>query len=93
MRDTDARLGEILDAVERAGVFDDTAFVLVADHGMEETDPACRGDWDVALRDAGVDCPRRGLHVDLHRRHLIGRCTGFGYGSGRPRANPVTKTL
>ena len=35
------------------GVFDDTAFVLVADHGMEETDPAVSGDWDVALREAG----------------------------------------
>ena len=41
-------------AVERAGVFDDTAFVLVADHGMEENDPTCRGDWDVSLRDAGL---------------------------------------
>ena len=45
----------MLDAVERAGVFDDTAFVLVADHGMQETDPAVTGDWDVALRDAGID--------------------------------------
>jgi phosphonoacetate hydrolase len=54
VRDTDARLGEVLAAVERAGVFDDTAFVLVADHGMEETNPECRGDWDVVLRDAGI---------------------------------------
>jgi predicted AlkP superfamily pyrophosphatase or phosphodiesterase len=54
VRDSDARLGDVLDAVERAGVFDDTAFVLVADHGMEETNPAVQGDWDVALRDAGV---------------------------------------
>ena len=37
------------------GVFDDCAFVLVADHGMEENDPACRGDWDVALRAAGIE--------------------------------------
>jgi phosphonoacetate hydrolase len=22
---------------------------------MEENDPACRGDWDVALRAAGID--------------------------------------
>ena len=43
VRDTDARIGEVLDAVERAGVFDDTAFVLVADHGMQETDPAVHG--------------------------------------------------
>ena len=54
VRDSDGRVGEILAAVERAGVFDDTAFVLVADHGMEETDPEVRGDWDVPLRDAGL---------------------------------------
>jgi hypothetical protein len=54
VRDSDGRLGEILAAVERAGVFDDTAFVLVADHGMEETNPEVRGDWGVALREAGV---------------------------------------
>ncbi|HEY1739033.1 MAG TPA: alkaline phosphatase family protein [Acidimicrobiia bacterium] len=54
IRDSDGRIGEIMAAVEQAGVFDDTAFVLMADHGMEETDPTCRGDWDVALVDAGV---------------------------------------
>jgi phosphonoacetate hydrolase len=54
VRDSDARIGEVMAAVERAGVFDDTAFVLVADHGMEENDPSCRGDWDVSLRDAGL---------------------------------------
>ncbi|MDQ1467776.1 MAG: phosphonoacetate hydrolase, partial [Actinomycetota bacterium] len=54
IRDSDARIGEVMAAVERAGVFDDTAFVLVADHGMEENDPACRGDWDAALREAGL---------------------------------------
>jgi hypothetical protein len=43
-----------LAAVERAGIFDRTAFVLVADHGMEETDPSVRGDWGPALRDAGL---------------------------------------
>jgi Uncharacterized proteins of the AP superfamily len=54
VRDSDARIGEVMAAVERAGVFDDTAFVLVADHGMEENDPTCRGDWDVSLREAGL---------------------------------------
>ena len=54
VHDTDARIGEILGAVERAGVFDDTAFVLVADHGMQQTDPTVTGDWDVALRTAGI---------------------------------------
>jgi len=52
--DTDARLGAILDAVEAAGALNDTAFVLVADHGMEEADTTCTGDWDAALRDAGL---------------------------------------
>ena len=55
MRDSDARVGEVLAAVTRAGAFDDTAFVLVADHGMQETDPAVRGDWDVELRAAGIE--------------------------------------
>jgi predicted AlkP superfamily pyrophosphatase or phosphodiesterase len=55
VRDSDGRLGEILAAVERSGNFDDCAFVLVADHGMQENDPACNGDWDVALRAAGID--------------------------------------
>jgi hypothetical protein len=54
VRDSDARLGAVLDAIEHAGAFDDTAFVLVADHGMEENDPAVRGDWDVDLRAAGL---------------------------------------
>ncbi len=55
VRDSDGRLGRILDALEHKGVIDDCAFVLVADHGMEENDPACQGDWDVALRAAGVE--------------------------------------
>lgn len=54
VRDSDARLGRILEVVERAGVWDDCAFFLVADHGMEESDPAVRGDWDVALAESGV---------------------------------------
>jgi len=54
VRDSDGRLGVVLDALEARGVLDDCAFVLVADHGMEENDPRCNGDWDVALREAGV---------------------------------------
>lgn len=54
VRDSDGRVGDVLAAIERAGVFEDTAFFLVADHGMEETDPGCRGDWGVALARAGV---------------------------------------
>jgi predicted AlkP superfamily pyrophosphatase or phosphodiesterase len=55
IRDSDARMGEILKAVERAKIFDETAFVLVADHGMEETNPAVRGDWAAPLLDAGLN--------------------------------------
>jgi phosphonoacetate hydrolase len=54
VRDTDLRIGHALEAVERAGVFDSTAFVLVADHGMQLADPNVTGDWDVALGQAGV---------------------------------------
>ena len=54
VRDSDARLGRILEIVQQAGVWEDCAFFLVADHGMEESDPAVRGDWDAALFDAGV---------------------------------------
>lgn len=54
VHDTDARIGEVLAAVERAGVFDRTAFFLVADHGMEASDPTCTGNWADALNDCGV---------------------------------------
>ncbi|MGZ4784731.1 MAG: alkaline phosphatase family protein, partial [Acidimicrobiales bacterium] len=54
IRDTDARLGAVLDTVERSGAFDRTAFFLVADHGMEETNPDVRGNWSSALDDSGV---------------------------------------
>ena len=54
VRDSDGRIGDILTAIEQAGVFDDCAFVLMADHGMQESDPTCTGDWDVNLRDAGI---------------------------------------
>lgn len=55
VHDTDARLGQVLDEIERRGVFDETAFVLVADHGMEETNPEVRGDWGPVLTRHGID--------------------------------------
>jgi hypothetical protein len=54
LRDADARLGVWLDAVEARGLLDDTVVLLTADHGMEGADPSCTGDWDEALRAAGV---------------------------------------
>jgi predicted AlkP superfamily pyrophosphatase or phosphodiesterase len=54
VRDTDGRIGHVLEAVERAAVFERTAFILVADHGMQLADPNVTGDWDVALAEAGL---------------------------------------
>lgn len=54
LRDADRRLGVFLDLLDDAGLTDDTVVVLTADHGSEATDPACTGDWDEALRIAGV---------------------------------------
>ena len=55
IRDSDARLGDLMRAVEDRGVFDRTAWVLVADHGMEENDRSVTGDWGAALREAGIE--------------------------------------
>lgn len=52
LRDTDRRMGEILDAIDWGG--GTTAFALLADHGMEESDPECTGDFDEALERAGI---------------------------------------
>ena len=40
------------------------------------TIPRCSGDWDVALRDAGIAVPRRGLRLPLPRRGLERPQTG-----------------
>jgi phosphonoacetate hydrolase len=52
--DSDARLGVLLDAVERRGVAERTAVLLVADHGMEHNDAERTGDWNMPLRQAGI---------------------------------------
>ena len=54
IHDTDARMGEVLDAVERSGAWDRTAFFVVADHGMEDSNPDVTGDWAPALAASGV---------------------------------------
>jgi phosphonoacetate hydrolase len=54
IHDSDARLGRILTAVERSGAWDRTAFFLVADHGMEDSNPDVTGDWAPALADTGI---------------------------------------
>jgi hypothetical protein len=54
IHDTDARMGRVLDAVERAGAWERTAFFLVADHGMEDSNPEVTGNWAPALEASGV---------------------------------------
>jgi len=54
MRDADRRLGAFLAHLDSLGITDQVTFLLTADHGSEGADPACTGDWDEALREAGV---------------------------------------
>jgi phosphonoacetate hydrolase len=54
VRDGDARIGRVLAAVERAGALDDTAVFVVADHGLEQSDPELDEPWDDALASTGV---------------------------------------
>jgi predicted AlkP superfamily pyrophosphatase or phosphodiesterase len=47
--DCDARIGRVVDAVVRAGATERTAFAVIADHGMELSDPANTTSWLPAL--------------------------------------------
>ncbi|MEM9203964.1 MAG: alkaline phosphatase family protein [Actinomycetota bacterium] len=55
VRDTDARMGDVLAEIERAGKLSRTAVIVLADHGMQRFDPAEPFDLGGALREAGVD--------------------------------------
>lgn len=54
VRDSDARIGEVLGAIEAAGVRDETAILVIADHGMEQADPEVDQTWDDTLAAAGI---------------------------------------
>jgi arylsulfatase A-like enzyme len=54
VRDSDARVGDVVAAVERAGAIDRTAFLVIADHGMEQADPAVDRSWSEELAATGV---------------------------------------
>jgi phosphonoacetate hydrolase len=54
IRDSDRRIGAVLDAVERVGGLDRTAVFVLADHGMELTDPDNTAPYAPALTDAGI---------------------------------------
>lgn len=56
IRDCDERLGRLLAAVERRGVLDDTAVLLVADHGMQRTAAEVTSDVTEALADVDHLC-------------------------------------
>lgn len=51
--DSDRRVARLVDAVDRAGVLPDTAFVVIADHGMEANDPGNDRPWSDVLGDLG----------------------------------------
>lgn len=55
IRDTDARMGEVIDEIDRRGVLDRTAIVMCADHGMQATADGDPVDLSKPLLDAGVD--------------------------------------
>ncbi len=55
IRDTDARMGDVLAEIDRAGALDDTAVIVLADHGMQRFETADPFDLAGALRSAGVD--------------------------------------
>lgn len=54
LRDSDARLGELLEAVRRSGAEERTAVLLVADHGMEQVGEERTEGWGPALQAAGI---------------------------------------
>ena len=52
LRDSDARLGALLDHFEKQGILEETMFLLTADHGFEGADETVRGSWAPALSSA-----------------------------------------
>ncbi|MEM9468029.1 MAG: alkaline phosphatase family protein [Actinomycetota bacterium] len=55
IRDTDARMGDVLAEIDRAGRLDRTACIVLADHGMQRFDTAEPFDLAGTIRDAGVE--------------------------------------
>ncbi len=54
LRDTDARMGQVLHAATEAGTLEGTAIFVLADHGMELTDPTVTGHYRSNLDTAGI---------------------------------------
>jgi hypothetical protein len=52
--ETDARVGHILAALEAAGLYDDTLFIITTDHGMAPVDASLKANQVRAVTDAGM---------------------------------------
>ena len=52
--ETDVRVGRVLDALQAAGLYDDTLFVVTTDHGMAAVDAALKATQVRAIVDAGM---------------------------------------
>ncbi len=54
IRDTDARMGDVIDEIERANALDRTAIVMLADHGMQQIAEGEPVDLSAVLTQEGV---------------------------------------
>ncbi len=52
--ETDVRVGRILDALDGAGLYDDTLFIITTDHGMAPVDASLKATQVRAVLDAGM---------------------------------------
>lgn len=85
LRQADAHIGRVLDALERRGIADSTAVILTADHGMasQAADDGVKGGWKDALERAAADGARvkestRFVYVQSMRWQLEGSVPAAG---------------
>jgi len=55
LAETDARIGEVLAVLDEQGLFDETLFVVTADHGMAPQDVSLRANPSAFVLDAGFE--------------------------------------
>ena len=60
MVETDTRIGQILDLYQEAGAFEDTLWVLTADHGMALQDNARTSEWSSRVSATGISTSNNG---------------------------------